>query len=105
MKNLRQSIGLSQQELADRIGIGQTTISDYEGDRREPTARALIKLARFFNVSTDYLLGLTDNPQPWKNDLPEAIRKQLEEYQILKERYQQLVDKLLRIAEDIKRNS
>ena len=59
-KTLRQEDGLTQNQLAKNIGIGQSTIVGYERGDREPTASNLIKYANYFNVSMDYLVGRTD---------------------------------------------
>lgn len=60
LKTLRQEDGLTQNQLAKNIGIGQSTIVGYERGDREPTASNLIKYANYFNVSMDYLVGRTD---------------------------------------------
>lgn len=58
---LRDEKGLSQGELAKRLGIARTTYSGYENNAREPDQKTLDKLATFFDVSVDYLLGRTDS--------------------------------------------
>ncbi|MEM5770336.1 MAG: helix-turn-helix transcriptional regulator [Bacillota bacterium] len=69
---LRSEKGLTQQIVADNIGISRATYAHYEINRREPDNKTLRKLARFFDVSTDYLLELTDLPKPYvlSKDLP-----------------------------------
>lgn len=64
LKNIREQNNLSQLELADKLGLGvsQQTISKYENGINEPDLSTLKKIAIFFNVSTDYLLDLTDLP-------------------------------------------
>lgn len=57
---LRKMKGLSQDELADLLGVSRGAISMYEINKREPDYETLEKLATFFGVSTDYLLGRTD---------------------------------------------
>ncbi|MCG0278449.1 MAG: helix-turn-helix domain-containing protein [Thermanaeromonas sp.] len=57
---LRKEKGLSQAELAKLLNVGQSTIAMYEKDKRRPDAETLTRLAEFFQVSVDYLLGLTD---------------------------------------------
>lgn len=57
---LRKERGLSQKAVADSIGISQSTIAKIEVDRNEATASTLRKLADFFGVSADYLLGRTE---------------------------------------------
>ena len=55
---LRKSRGLSQRALAEKIGISQTALSNYERGARAPDKDVVVALARFYNVSCDYLLGL-----------------------------------------------
>lgn len=62
VKKLRKSRKLSQQELAEALGLAQTSISGIESGLRTTTIEKLILLAKFFEVSTDYLLGLKDEP-------------------------------------------
>lgn len=67
MKNLaklRKDAGMSQFELAERLGVSQQTISKYEKGTRQPDNATLLKLSEIFNCSVDYLLGRTDNPSP-----------------------------------------
>lgn len=59
-KQLRLQNDLTQQELADKIGIGKMTVSQYERGVRRPDIDTLEIIADFFNVSTDYLLGTSD---------------------------------------------
>lgn len=61
LKELRLSNGLTQKELASKLGIGQSTIVGYERGEREPTINNLSLYAKYFNVSADYLLGLEDD--------------------------------------------
>ncbi|MBQ8229325.1 MAG: helix-turn-helix transcriptional regulator [Clostridia bacterium] len=60
LKELRKEKILTQQELAKSIDLSQSTISCWENGKRTPTVSALIKLCLLFNVSANYLLGLTD---------------------------------------------
>ena len=60
LKELRKERQLSQMEVEDLTGVGQSSISAWERGEREPLAHQLIVLAAFFNCSVDYLLGLTD---------------------------------------------
>jgi len=62
---LRNERGLTQQTVAEGIGVSRATYAHYEIDRREPDHKMLRKIANFFDVSTDYLLGLTDLPKPY----------------------------------------
>ena len=57
---LRKELNLTQEELAQKIGYTRTAISAWEIGRNEPSNADIIKLAEYFGVSTDYLLGKTD---------------------------------------------
>lgn len=59
-KQLRLSSGLTQQEVADKLGISRSTIGMYETGAREPDYATLETIADFFNVDIDYLLGRTN---------------------------------------------
>lgn len=60
LRSLRTEKKLTQKQVADRIGLAISAVSSYESGSRYPSYDALIKLARIFHVSTDYLLGMTD---------------------------------------------
>lgn len=62
VKKLRKARKLRQQGLAEVLGLTQTAISGIESGLRGTTIEKLILLAQFFEVSTDYLLGLKDEP-------------------------------------------
>lgn len=64
LAELRKSKGLSQKALAQELHVSQSTISCYELDRKSPPPGTLVRLANFFGVSTDYLLGNSDIPRP-----------------------------------------
>lgn len=57
IKYLREEKGLSQKELANYLNISNSTLSQYESGVRVPSDEIKIKLAKYFNVTTDYLLG------------------------------------------------
>lgn len=60
--NMRKQKSLTQKELAELIGASERGIQNYEIGYRKPTFELLIALADFFDVSIDYLVGRTDNP-------------------------------------------
>lgn len=62
LKELRLANGLTQKELAKAIEVGRTTISEYESGKIVPKQEGLLKLANYFNVSVDYLTGVSDTP-------------------------------------------
>jgi len=60
LKDLRNQKELSQMQLAIKTNISQSAIAKWELGKTEPTASAIITLAKFFNETTDYILGLED---------------------------------------------
>lgn len=64
MKELRTQNSVTQRELAEALGIRATAICNYEADRNEPSLEKLVEMAKFFHVSCDYILGLTDSSLP-----------------------------------------
>lgn len=58
----REAASLTLEELAARIGVGFQQLWRYEKDKNEPTAATITKIAVALNVTTDYLLGLVDDP-------------------------------------------
>lgn len=65
LRDLREDHDITQKELADYLHVRQNTYSQYETGQRQLPLEALIRLAEFFDTSTDYLLGLTDVPHPY----------------------------------------
>ena len=71
LKELREDRDIRQSDLAEYLHIRQNTYSQYENGQRQLPLALLIQLARFYQTSTDYILGLTDTPTPY----PPAKRK------------------------------
>ena len=65
LRKLREFEKINQTEIAKELGVSQNTYSQYETGARQPSLEMLIKLAEFYFVSVDYILGLTDNPEPY----------------------------------------
>lgn len=65
LKKLREEKSISQIRLSVEIGVAQETISAYERGKAVPTCENLVKLAKYLNTSTDYLLGLSDMKLPY----------------------------------------
>ncbi len=63
LRDLREDRDLCQRELADYLNCSQVCYSYYEQGKRDVPTDVLIKLAYFYNVSVDYILGLTDYPK------------------------------------------
>ena len=66
IKDLREDHDLTQQELADYLHIKQNTYSQYENGHRQLPIECLIALSKFYQTSTDYILGLTSEKKPYK---------------------------------------
>lgn len=60
MRELRQDNDLSQKKIADMLGVAQTTYSQYELYKRPMPIEYLIALCKYYHVSSDYMLGLSD---------------------------------------------
>ncbi len=71
LKELRKVKNLTQQELANKVDLVKSSISAYEKGLKYPSVEVLIKLCNCFNVSADYLLGLSDEKEIKKYDLTE----------------------------------
>ena len=63
LKELRESVGLSQNKLAQISGMKQSSINRYENGSATPSPENMVKLADYYDVSLDYIYGRTDNPQ------------------------------------------
>jgi len=65
LKDLREDRDLSQQQIADFLGMKQPQYSRYERGLRDLPTDILIRLAKLYKTSTDYILGLTNNSKPY----------------------------------------
>lgn len=87
LKALREMRELSQDDLAAVIGINRSTISQYESSGTYPSVEKLILLARYFGVSSDYLLGLTDSDRfdlsGLTDDQALAVQEIIRQYELL----------------------
>ena len=82
IKDLREDANMRQIDLAQAVGIDQRTISNYETGKTYPDSFALIKIADYFKVSIDYLVGRTDyNALAFesKNQLMKKIKEDAEQ--------------------------
>ena len=66
LRNLREDHDLNQTAVARVLHVSQTTYSRYESGTLDIPSAALIALAEFYHTSVDYLLGLTDDPKPYR---------------------------------------
>lgn len=66
IRDLREDMDLKQAEVAQYLNCSQVCYSYYELGKRDIPTDVLIKLSKLFNVSVDYILELTDEPEPYK---------------------------------------
>ena len=85
LKSLRVEADLTQSQLAQKLGIGQSTIVGYERGDREPTASNLMKYASYFNVSMDFLTGRTDDFGSFIEQPAESLRLSPEERKLVED--------------------
>lgn len=67
LKELRKNLGKTQEEVARSLGTGRAAYSHLENGRNEPDNEMLSKLSKYYDVTTDYLLGKNQTPK-WAND-------------------------------------
>ncbi|MBR1529453.1 MAG: helix-turn-helix transcriptional regulator [Oscillospiraceae bacterium] len=89
MKKLRHQKGLTQQELADYLHVSKGTVGMWETGRREPDIEILSRLADFYQVSVDYLIGREQISDIQQTMLAETIR-QIETLNQLKEQLKEI---------------
>ena len=85
IRNLRQSRELNQVQLAEKLGVKKQSISNWENDNIMPSIEMLIKIADFFHVSTDYLLGreVREPSAPQTIDITGLTPHQIEHIQFI----------------------
>lgn len=64
LRDLREDADLTQVQLVEILGMQKTTYTNYEQGKREIPFWLVIKLAKFYNVTIDYIAGLTNQPHP-----------------------------------------
>ncbi len=90
IRDLREDRDLRQSDVANATGIDQKTISNYETGKTNPDSFAIIKLAEFFGVSTDYLLGV----EKANSDLVSDAEKKLEDIKKRVAELEQILEKI-----------
>ena len=66
LRDIREDSDVTQKEIAEHLHVKQNTYSQYENGQRQIPLNCLIALARYYKTSTDYILGLTDNKNPYQ---------------------------------------
>lgn len=99
LKKLRSEQKITQKELAKLIGYGQSTVAAWETSTREPNIQQLLKVAEYFKVSIDYLLGNNDNRLIAKNpNMMEVYpneREMIKKYRQMPPTEQRMICKML----------
>lgn len=90
IRALRQAAGLTQVSLAKELGVTKQSVSNWENDNIQPSIDMLVRLARLFGVSTDYLLGLDSGQSLRANGLTAGQRAHI----------QAVIDDLLALRRD-----
>lgn len=107
LNELRQERGITQQELADFFHISSSAISSYETGARIPDVDFLLELAKFYNISCDYMIGLSNSRLP--SDILNSMVVDEVSYQCVIEKIQKLsIERkrnLLAILDDLYRCS
>ena len=81
LREVREKLGLSGTKVAEKLDVSSQYYYDLETGRRRMNVDILLKLADFFGVSTDYLLGRTDNQKDdLVQDLPKTAQKEIEDF-------------------------
>lgn len=104
LKLLRSEISKTQEDIATAIGTSKQVISNYENSQREPDFTTLMKIADYFDVSTDYLLGRSD----FKKENPEVERytnvskdhtQSIEMYRLAQRDFLEIIDDLFKASD------
>ena len=91
LKHLMYERNVTQRFLSQKLNIAASTLNGYVNDYREPDFQTLLSLAGYFNVSTDYLLGITDHYESNADESEEHLRLLLSYYNRLKPKGQELL--------------
>lgn len=107
---LRTEKGVSQKELAEAIGVSQSTIAKIEVGRNEATASTIRKLAKYFNISTDYLLEFEDDfgvktSAPMSDDITVEEKQIIKKIRALRKESRELVEQMIDTLADTEKES
>lgn len=97
LEELRKEKRITQRELAAKLGIARTTYSGYENGTRQPDQRTLNKIADYFGVSVDYLLGRTKTRGYLTDENAKLLAEKITE---LPENKRRVIEELLKSYED-----
>ena len=107
LKDLRLEKKLTQKELAQILSITTPTLSHWECDYQEPSLKDLIQICAFFNVESDYLIGLSDNFENFtiRTGLSDDELTLIEKYRRLQTGYQVLIGNQIQVLLDHQKKS
>lgn len=86
LRELREDKDLKQADVAAATGIDQRTLSNYETGKTNPDSYAIVRLAEFFGVTCDYLLGITDKNYIGDSEIESEINEIEKKLELIKRR-------------------
>ena len=95
LKSMRTEFKISQQQLADAIGVSQQSVNKYENQDVEPDISVLIKIADYFSVSVDYLIGRIPSHDFVVSSLTKDEKKILSKYKTLSKKEKEIIKLLI----------
>ena len=103
LKRLRKINNITASSVADDLGILPATYRNYETGRREPSVEMICKLADYFGVTTDYLLG-REPAGPVEDKLSQDEASLIDRYRIMTDEHKRFIDAATMIVEEAERN-
>ena len=100
LKLLREEEGISQKTLAEKVGVSQSAVAQWEAGSRRPTSDAVVAVARYFDTSSDFLLGLVDERLrlvPYYKGLSEKEQPFMQAYSQLTSAQKSAVGEIVRL--------
>ncbi len=108
LKELRKKNSISQIEIAKYLNIPRSTYSNYENGYAQPDNQMLVKIADYFNVTTDYLLGRTEIKNPYNYNISDdyLVAEPSNDYTVGNNRdlsNKQIAEKLQKLVDELKK--
>lgn len=97
MQRLREEDGMTQEELGEKLGVSQGTVSQWESGKRAPGGEAVKAMAELFDTTADFILGIVDE----EIKLVPYFRGLKEDEELLMQAYAQLTGRQKRIVEEL----
>lgn len=105
LENLIQERNITQKQLSLELHIAPTTLNGYVNNYREPDFNTLVRLAQYFDVSSDYLLGLSNEKKPFPSSLSPAENTLIHLYRTLVPDRQELLIEQARFYQSLEQKS